>query len=262
MCLATKFAFDGMSRLDLHMGSSMDGESRSRLNHQPLTSVASEYGVDEHGFRLISQVLSEAEVRQLLTDVVVSDAAGRRNMLDMPAVATLARSAKLIGLVRPHMGGVPRPVRAIWFNKSAEANWLVAWHQDLAIAVRERINVPGFGAWSVKEGVKHVQPPVEMLERMLTVRIHLDDADSENGALRVIAGTHRLGRLSAEQIAVIRADQEETLCAAAAGDALLMRPLLLHASGRSTSERPRRVLHLEYAAEELPGGLAWRESGS
>ena len=144
-------------------------------------------------------------------------------------------------------------MRAIWFNKSAEANWLVAWHQDLAIAVRERVDVPGFEAWSVKEGVPHVQPPAEVLQRMLTVRIHLDDADGENGALRVIAGTHRLGRLSAEQIAALRAEREETLCVAAAGDALLMRPLLLHASGRSTSDRPRRVLHLEYAGQELAG---------
>ena len=166
----------------------------------------------------------------------------------------------LLDLVRPHTCGEPRPVRAIWFNKSAEANWLVAWHQDLAIAVRERVDVPGFVAWSVKEGVPHVQPPVEVLERMLTVRIHLDEANSENGALRVIGGTHRLGRLSAEQIATLREDRGETLCAAAARDALLMRPLLLHTSGRSTSDRPRRVLHIEYAGEELPGGLEWQAS--
>jgi hypothetical protein len=219
------------------------------------------YRVTKHGFELIAGLLDEAERRELLDAVGAVDVAGRRNMLTVPTVAALAKSEKLLDLVRLHTYGSPRPVRAIWFNKSAEANWLVAWHQDLAIAVRERVDVPGFGAWSVKEGVPHVQPPAEVLERMLTVRIHLDHADGENGALRVIAGTHLLGRLSAEQIAALREERGETLCEAAAGDALLMRPLLLHASGRSTSDRPRRVLHLEYAGEELPGGLAWRESG-
>ena len=102
-----------------------------------------------------------------------------------------------------------------------------------------------------------MQPPVEVLERMLTVRIHLDDADERNGALRVIPDSHRLGRLNADQIAGLREERDETLCAAAAGDALLMRPLLLHASGRSTNDRPRRVLHLEYAGHDLPSGLEW-----
>lgn len=239
----------------------MDGERFSHPAPLPLSQEAGDRGVDEQGFKLIEQLLGNAEVQQLLMDAGASPAAGRRNMLDMHAVAAWARSARIIDLVRPHTGGEPRPVRAIWFNKSAEANWLVAWHQDLAIAVRERVDVPGFAAWSAKEGVPHVQPPVEVLQRMLTVRIHLDDADGENGALRVVSGTHLLGRLSAEQIAALRKERGETLCAAAAGDALLMRPLLLHASGRSTSDRPRRVLHLEYAGEELPGDLEWRESG-
>lgn len=219
------------------------------------------YRVAEHGFELIAGLVDEAERRELLDAVGAVDVAGRRNMLAVPAVAVLAKSKKLLDLVRPHTGGEPRPMRAIWFNKSTEANWLVAWHQDLAIAVRQRMETPGFEAWSVKEGVPHVQPPAAVLERMLTVRIHLDNADGENGALRVVAGTHLLGRLSAEQIVSLRAKRGETLCAAAAGDALLMRPLLLHASGRSTNERPRRVLHLEYAGEELSGGLEWRESG-
>ena len=215
----------------------------------------------EYGFELIAGLIGEVARRELLDAVGAVEVAGRRNMLSVPVVEALATSEKLLDLVRPHTGGEPRPVRASWFNKSVETNWLVAWHQDLAIAVRERVDVPGFGAWSVKEGVPHVQPPAEVLQRMLSVRIHLDDADGENGALRVIAGTHRLGRLSAEQIAALRAEREETLCVAAAGNALLMRPLLLHASGRSTRDRPRRVLHLEYAGRDLPGGLTWRATG-
>ena len=219
------------------------------------------YRIADDGFELVAGLVDGATRLALIEAVGDVDAAGRRNMLATAAVAELAGSRPLLDLVRLHTGGAPRAVRAIWFNKSPEANWLVAWHQDLAIAVRERIETPGFGGWSVKEGVPHVQPPTEILERMLTVRIHLDDADEENGALRVLPGTHTLGRLDADRVTILRREREEVVCIAQAGDALLMRPLLLHASGRLTSDRPRRVLHLEYATEELPGGLKWRDEG-
>ncbi len=219
------------------------------------------YRIADDGFELVAGLVDGATRLALIEAVGDVDAAGRRNRLATAAVAELAGSRPLLDLVRLHTGGAPRAVRAIWFNKSPEANWLVAWHQDLAIAVRERIETPGFGGWSVKEGVPHVQPPTEILERMLTVRIHLDDADEENGALRVLPGTHTLGRLDADRVTILRREREEVVCIAQAGDALLMRPLLLHASGRLTSDRPRRVLHLEYATEELPGGLKWRDEG-
>lgn len=119
--------------------------------------------------------------------------------------------------------------------------------------------MPGWGPWSVKDGAPHVQPPVECLERMLTVRLHLDGADESNGALRVLLGTHRLGGLDAESIAKCRETHAEVLCAAKAGDVLLMRPLLLHASSRAMSECRRRVLHIEFAGYELPQPLEWHE---
>jgi hypothetical protein len=219
------------------------------------------YRIADDGFELVAGLVDRATRLALIDAVGDVDAAGRRNMLATAAVAELAGSRPLLDVVRLHTGGAPRAVRAIWFNKSPESNWLVAWHQDLAIAVRERIETPRFGGWSVKEGVPHVQPPAAILERMLTVRIHLDDADEENGALRVLPRTHTLGRLEAERVTILRSQQDEIVCTAQAGDALLMRPLLLHASRRSKNQRPRRVLHLEYAAEELPGGLKWRGEG-
>jgi ectoine hydroxylase-related dioxygenase (phytanoyl-CoA dioxygenase family) len=112
--------------------------------------------------------------------------------------------------------------------------------------------------WSVKEGVPHVQPPVELLEQMLTVRLHLDDCDETNGALRVLPGSHRLGRLSADAIKSLR-EETAVACSVAAGGALVMRPLLLHSSERSHRESHRRVIHLEYAGFDLPDGLEWHE---
>lgn len=212
------------------------------------------------GFAVSPRLLSADEIHSLRGALGDLPHPGRRGVLELPAVAQLATSATLLALVAPHLPDVPFPVRAICFNKSAESNWLVAWHQDLTIAVRERRDAAGFGPWSVKHGVPHVQPPVEVLQRMLTVRLHLDDADESNGALRVVPGSHRRGRLNAMQIEDLRQALPIVTCRASAGEALLMRPLLLHASSRSASPRRRRVLHIEYAADSLPGGLDWYAS--
>lgn len=216
--------------------------------------------VEPHGFSVASDVLEPAQQQALLAALGPVSGAGRRGLLAVPAVAALACSARLLDLVRPHLSSEPLAVRAIYFDKSPETNWLVPWHQDLTLALRARIETPGFGPWSSKDGIPHVQPPVDLLQQMLTVRLHLDDADEGNGALRVLPGSHRLGRLSAERIQELRAQQPDFLCAASAGDALLMRPLLLHASSRSSSTRHRRVLHIEYAGFILPPGLQWHEA--
>jgi len=216
--------------------------------------------VSQWGFAIVPSVLGASECARLAAEMGPADGAGRRGVLELSGVAELARSERLLELVRPHVPGEPFAVRAIYFHKSAEANWFVGWHQDLTIAVQERREAPGYEAWSVKEGVPHVQPPAEVLERMLTLRLHLDDADASNGALRVLPGTHRLGRLSVDEIERQRAKVAEVVCEARAGDLLVMRPLLLHASSRATSDRPRRVLHVEYAGESLPANLRWHGS--
>ena len=209
------------------------------------------------GFALVPQVLGAPEQQALLDILGQVTGAGRRGLLRIPEVFQLASSERLLLLVGTYLPAQAHPVRAIYFDKSPEANWHVAWHQDLTIAVEQRVDLPGYGPWSVKDGMVHVQPPIKCLEEMLTVRIHLDDADESNGALRVLPGTHTLGRLGHGQIQELRSGNEEVLCVAHSGDALLMRPLLLHASGRSTSPRHRRVLHIEYAGFALPAELRW-----
>lgn len=182
-----------------------------------------------------------------------------RDLLErIPEVKELAFSDKLNTLVEPILGRAWRPVRGIYFDKSASANWKVPWHQDLTIAVCDRREVEGFGPWSMKADVPHVQPPVAILEQMLAVRIALDDNDESNGPLRVLPGTHRLGRLQPADIARLRDEIPEANCIVPAGGAVLMRPLLLHASSPMLSGKRRRVIHIEYAGCDLPGGLEWR----
>lgn len=208
---------------------------------------------------MVPDVMADAEREEFIYALGPVAGAGRRGLLADSKVRALANSERVLRIVRPCLPAEPRPVRLIYFDKSPGENWLVTWHQDLTIAVHERVEAEGFGPWSWKDGVPHVQPPVELLEKMVTLRLHLDDADASNGVLRVLSGSHRHGRLVAGLIQNLREAGGEVLCEARAGDALLMRPLILHASGKSTSERHRRILHIEYAGFELPNGMQWAE---
>ncbi len=224
------------------------------------TADATNLSLAERGFAVVSGVLAKSESQELIAQLGPVPGAGQRGLLKLPIIANLACSKRLLSLIRPYFTMEPRPVRGIYFDKSPDTNWMVAWHQDLTIAVRRQNDVPGFGPWSVKEGVHHVQPRVHLLEQMLTIRLHLDDCQEENGALRVIPGSHRSGRLSADAIQHLRDKEPATVCTVQAGGALLMRPLLLHSSGRSSTQGHRRVIHIEYAGFDLPGGLQWHEA--
>ena len=217
------------------------------------------------GFALVPDVLSAAQVEHLRA--VGADAAGLkrgagsyggRNLLALREVRNLAALRAVRDLVEPVVGNSALPVRALFFDKTPDANWPVQWHQDLAIAVASHHDLAGWGPWSVKAGVAHFEPPADLLANMLTVRLHLDDCHADNGPLRVIPGSHAIGRLSRERIRAITAKQDAVTCVAAAGAALLMRPLLLHASSPARRPEHRRVLHLEFAMRTaLPRPLAW-----
>ena len=164
-----------------------------------------------------------------------------------------------MSLVRPVLGENAFAVRGILFDKKDGANWKVPWHQDVTIAVRDRIDVDGYGPWSIKQDVLHVQPPASALEKMLSVRLHLDDCPRTNGALRVIPRSHQNGKLSQGQIETESTESEAVMCEVLRGGALLMRPLLIHASSAAESPDHRRVIHFDYANNALDGGLRWRE---
>jgi ectoine hydroxylase-related dioxygenase (phytanoyl-CoA dioxygenase family) len=181
-----------------------------------------------------------------------------RNVLSYPLVRSFVVSRPVSELLNTFLGPSACAVRAIFFEKSSEANWKVAWHQDLSIAVKEKHEVNGFGPWSEKEGVIHVQPPAEMMAKMVALRLHLDDNTPENGPLKMIPGSHLHGRLSTSAT-----DQWKTHaaveCHSPAGSVLLMRPLLLHSSSASKKPLNRRVLHIEFANFDLPAPLDWHE---
>ena len=185
---------------------------------------------------------------------------GLRNVLRIsPLSASVASSESIRSIVSDLLGGTAFSVRAILFDKTDGANWGVPWHQDLAIAVAERKETEGFGPWSLKEGVVHVQPPLHILAGMATVRLHLDDCNADNGALRALPGSHLSGELSSDEIAAWSAKSSSVTCELLVGGAVVMRPLLLHASSPAKNPSHRRVFHIEYAATELPNGLKWSE---
>ena len=142
-------------------------------------------------------------------------------------------SPKLQGRASEYLSGNPNIVRVILFDKTPENNWLVAWHQDKTIALSGKADIEGWGPWSMKDGTHHVQPPLEVLNNMVTFRIHLDDATPDNGCLRVIRGSHKLGILSVAEISDHVAASEPVECEVKAGTAFVMRPHLLHASSKA-----------------------------
>jgi ectoine hydroxylase-related dioxygenase (phytanoyl-CoA dioxygenase family) len=213
--------------------------------------------IEAEGYALVRHCVSE-EALQALETTLDADRHGIRNLLSNAIVRAVAGSNEVRKPVASVLGNDCFAVRGILFNKNAKANWTVTWHQDCVIAVRKKLDIEGWGPWSRKAGVVHVRPAPAILEQMLAIRIHLDDCEQDNGPLRVISGSHRNGILSDAEIQN-RSKDDAVACAAFRGDALLMRPLVLHSSSAVTEPSNRRVVHLEFAAAELPHGAAWQD---
>jgi hypothetical protein len=186
---------------------------------------------------------------------------GRRLNASAAFAPWIERPGVVGSLATGLLGEGARPVRAVLFDKTPQANWAVAWHQDRTIVVRERVEIEGFGPWSTKDGLLHVAPPISVLERMLTVRVHLDPCGAGNAPLKAALGSHRLGYVAASD-ASARADAHEmAICIANAGDVWVYSTPILHASDRAAAPSRRRVLQIDYAAFDLPAPLAWRGVG-
>lgn len=239
----------------------MDAIADKRAN----AAYARQFGND--GYCIAEDVIAEVDIerlRQGIADLPPGDEVKRRrgvygvrNLLEIcPEARELACDARIRRFVTPIIGEGAFAVRAVFFDKVPGANWSLFWHQDNVIAVNRRLELPGFTGWSNKAGVWQVQPPVEILSRMVAVRVHLDDCTNTNGPLRVLPGSHCHGWLD-DQLAEWKSRIAEVVCLVRAGGVVVMRPLTLHASAPSELPEHRRVIHIEFANEELPDGLDW-----
>ncbi len=225
------------------------------------------------GFVVVPAVLDASEAARLAADLscalygadeglAMRSRAGTvvaaRNVLDaFPAVATVWRRWPLVELLAAVLGSDVGLVRVLFFDKPPDRTWSLTWHKDLTIAVRDnKLASRVFARPTTKAGVPHVEAPGELLERMLTLRIHLDDVTDENGPLQVIPGSHRSGKQTEAT------DRQPAVVRARAGDVLAMRPLVSHSSASSLPGcgRHRRVLHLEFSGQRnLPDGYQWHK---
>jgi len=178
----------------------------------------------------------------------------------VPGVRQIAEDERLRSIARIALGKTAVPFRVTVFDKSPTYNWLVAWHQDTALPFVEKIETPGWGPWSIKEGVIYSHAPKEALEQIVALRLHLDDSTSENGSLKIIPGTHCMGVLTDSEVHELSARSPVVDCTVARGGVIAMRPLVIHASSKSGSDLPRRVLHIEYASRlQIDVGLRLAE---
>ena len=216
-----------------------------------------------HGFELVKQFISPEIVQTLIGEITklneFKSPHGIRNAeKKFDCIAKLANSEKIRDQAKTILDEEPQLVRAIFFDKNPEKNWLVSWHQDKTVSVNKRHHIDGWGPWSLKDNTHHVQPSESVLNKMVTFRIHLDDSNANNGCLKVIPNSHNRGVLKQTTIDDIVKRAAFIECEANAGDLLIMRPLILHASSKTISPSHRRVIHLEFSGYELPDGLHWK----
>jgi hypothetical protein len=220
---------------------------------------ADDLDIPTHGAALFRAVLSDEDIGGLLNRLSddLQRRPGRRLLFEAPTTDLLAATGKIGAVAAGLLGPGARPVRAVLFDKTQAMNWIVAWHQDRTIAVRERRDTPDFGPWSVKDGIVHVAPPIAVLDQMVTLRVHLDACDDDNAPLIIALGSHRLGKVAADSAEAVANRHPIHACHADAGDIWAYATPILHTSAKSICDRRRRVLQLDYSAIELPGDLEW-----
>jgi ectoine hydroxylase-related dioxygenase (phytanoyl-CoA dioxygenase family) len=213
----------------------------------------------DDGVQLFSQALTSDQLHQLKATLsyLPPDYAGLRLRGIEGLAPSLAASGQIGSCAASVLGESCRPVRAILFDKTAATNWALGWHQDRTIAVKTRISVDGFETWSIKSGMQHVEPPFALLAGMVTLRIHIDPVPASNAPLLIAPRSHKLGRIAEEDVKDVVRRCGTVTCLADAGDVWLYATPILHASDAATTPMHRRVLQVDFAVGELPGGLEW-----
>lgn len=224
-----------------------------------MTTISS---FERDGYAVVARVLPDHDCAAAAAMVQLADpgAGGTRCLLAQPWCAALAATLRTHPALAGFIAADSVAVQCNYFEKSAERNWLVPIHQDLSIPVAARVAEPALRGWSEKEGTQFVRAPAEVLEQMVAVRIHLDACGVDDGPLRVVPGSHRSGVVKAQEAIAMRAAGAEVTCTCPLGGALVLRPLLLHASSKGMGSSRRRVLHFVFGPRELPFGLAWNSA--
>jgi hypothetical protein len=236
------------------------------INKISIKSHEIQISLDENGFAIIEPAVPLSLINRLkqrlfsiseTSKVRTRSTHGLRNLTALdPLFRALMMSTTIQALIKPCLGQSPFLVQSLFLDKPSDANWSAPWHQDLTIPVREQKFISRFQNWRQKNETWFVQPPSEILEQMLIVRLHLDDTNKENGALKVIRGSHKMGKVSGRPLKQVQ-EGEEVVCQISAGGILLFRPLLLHASLKSTVSIGRKVIHLQFSSKPLPDPLQY-----
>ncbi|GEN76101.1 phytanoyl-CoA dioxygenase family protein [Chryseobacterium hagamense] len=225
--------------------------------------------IAENGFTVINRIFSDNEIQRISEVIRNTDSsketfrksedlfAIRQFLKEIPGLRDLIFNEKMKTVIRERFGDRYFVVKSIYFDKPETSNWYVAYHQDLTISVDQKKPMEGFGPWTARQSRFAVQPPLDILENIYTIRIHLDDTDENNGALKVVPGSHAKGIYRPETIDWSK--ETEEICPVEKGGIMIMKPLILHASNRTTNGNRRRVIHIEFSERELPAGLNWAE---
>ncbi|NVM62834.1 ectoine hydroxylase-related dioxygenase (phytanoyl-CoA dioxygenase family) [Mucilaginibacter sp. SG538B] len=228
-----------------------------------------QYEIARQGFSVVEHIYTEAEVKVIVAAIENADKSSplfrqtddlfaiRQFLKAVPEIRPLIFTGRLKTCLQQLFGDGYFAVKSIYFDKPETSNWFVVWHQDLTISVDKKIEITGYGPWTVKHNQFAVQPPLHILQDNFTIRIHLDDTDEGNGALKVLPGSHLKEIYRPENIDWQQ--ETEVSCNVQAGGIMIMRPLLMHASNRTTNNKKRRVAHIEFSRATLADGIDWTE---
>ncbi|MCV9928407.1 phytanoyl-CoA dioxygenase family protein [Flavobacterium sp. LS1R49] len=228
--------------------------------------------INSEGFVIIDNVYDENEIKKLISII--------ENVTKNKTDKTTFRKSEDLFAIRQFHKEIPETLdyifnenlkdiiksifdenyfitKSIYFDKPEKSNWFVAYHQDLTISVDKKLEIENFENWTTKQNQFAVQPPKEILENNFTIRIHIDKTTKDNGALKVINNSHSKGIQRIENIEIKK--EKETICEVEKGGVMIMKPLLFHASNKTTNNERRRVIHIEFSNTELPDGLEWSE---
>jgi len=225
--------------------------------------------ITENGYTIINRIFSDEEIEQISKVIQNADTSNetfrksenlfaiRQFLKEIPEAVNLIFNENIKTVIKEIFGDRYFVVKSIYFDKPEKSNWYVAYHQDLTVSVDQKVELPDFGPWTTKQNQFAVQPPLHILENIFTIRIHLDDTDEHNGALKVVPKSHAKGIYRPETIDWNT--EKEEICTVEKGGIMIMKPLLLHGSNRTTNGKKRRVIHIEFSDMELPEALNWAE---